>query len=287
MALETAGPNAEQIRYWNETAGPKWVRFEALLDAQIGPLGRRAMERAAIAPGDRVLDVGCGCGETTIDLAHRVGSTGSVVGVDISAPMLERARQRAREAGATHVRFEHADAQTHRLAPDGFDVLYSRFGVMFFADPAVAFTNLRAALRAGGRLAFVCWQALQRNPWLLVPLMAAAQHITLPPPPAPGEPGPFSFGDPDRVRGILERAGFEELRFEAVEGMLTIAGGGSLDQAVEFLLEGVGPASAALRDAGPAARTAVAGAVWESLAPFVTPEGVHIASAAWVVTGRA
>jgi SAM-dependent methyltransferase len=287
VALETTGPNADQIRYWNETAGPKWVRFEALLDAQIGPLGRHAMDRATIASGERVLDVGCGCGDTTIDLARRVGSTGSVVGVDISAPMLERARRRAREAGLTRIHFEHADAQTHRLAPGGFDVLYSRFGVMFFTDPVVAFTNLRAGLRAGGRLAFVCWQTLQRNPWLLVPLMAAAQHVTLPPPPKPEEPGPFSFGDPERVRGILERAGFEEVCFEAVEGMLTVAGGGSLDQAVEFLVEGVGPASAALRDAGPAARTAVVGAVRESLAPFATAEGVRMASAAWLVTGRA
>src|SRR5437867_4470402 len=219
--------NAEQIRYWNEAAGPKWVSFQKVIDAQIAPLGERAMDRAGIAPGERVIDVGCGCGGTTIALARRVGPAGLVLGIDISAPMLERAAETARAEGLANVRFENADAQTHRLPPGAFDVVYSRFGIMFFADPVAAFANLRAALRPGGRLAFVCWQALRENPWLFLALQAAAQHLTLPPPPAPDAPGPFSLADPERVRDIVARAGFERIALEDLRTALTLGGGGT------------------------------------------------------------
>jgi SAM-dependent methyltransferase len=233
-----------------------------------------------------VLDVGCGCGATSRALATRVGASGSVHGVDISTPMLERAGALAREAGHANVRFTNADAQTHRFEPAGADVLFSRFGVMFFADPPAAFRNLRDALRPGGRLAFVCWRPLAENPWLLVPLGAAAQHMQLPPPPAPGAPGPFAFADPERVRGILDQAGFTRIKLDPVNDTLTVGGGG-LDEAVHFLLEGVGPTSAALREADPAVRPRVFAAVKEALAPFVTREGVRMPAAAWIVTADA
>lgn len=277
--------NAEQMQYWAETAGPKWVRYQEVLDQQIAPLGVRAMERGRIGAGERVLDVGCGCGDTSVTLGRRVGPSGRVLGVDISPVMLERARQRA--ADQTHVRFAHGDAQTHRFDAGAFDVVFSRFGVMFFADPTAAFANLRTALRPGGRLAFVCWQSLPQNAWLAVPLMAAAAHITFPPPPAPGAPGPFAFADASRVRGILEGAGFADVACESDEGSLVVGGSGStLDEAVDFLLDGVGPTSAALREAGPEARPKVAAAVREALAPYATAEGVRLASAAWIVTAH-
>jgi len=245
------------------------------------------MDRAGIAPGERVIDVGCGCGDTTIALGRRVGPVGRVLGVDVSAPMLERAAETARAAGVANVRFENADAQTHRPSPSAFDVVYSRFGVMFFADPVAAFANLRAALRSGGRLAFVCWQALRQNPWLFLPLQAAAQHLTLPPPPAPDAPGPFAFADPERVRGILARAGFDEIVLDELRATLTLGGGGPVEQAVRFLTEGVGPVSSILREADPALRPTVAAAVRAAIAPFHTPEGVRLDSAAWIVTALA
>jgi SAM-dependent methyltransferase len=283
--LEPTGPNAEQIKYWNEISGPKWVALHQLIDTQIAPLGLRTIDRAGIQSGERVLDVGCGCGQTTVELARRVGPTGAVTGIDISTTMLQRAAARAREVGATQVRCENADAQTHRFAPDSFDLLFSRFGVMFFVDPAAAFANLRTALRPGGRLAFVCWQAVQQNPWMLVPLMAAAQHMTLPPMPGPDAPGPFAFANSERVRDILSRAGFTEIGFEAVDETLTVGGGAGLDETVEFL-QHIGPAAAAMRDAPPEQRVAVAGAVREAVAPFLTPHGVRMPSAAWIVTAR-
>jgi SAM-dependent methyltransferase len=286
MTLPIDGPNAEQIRYWAEAAGPKWVRFQALLDAQIRGIGERAMERGGIAPGERVLDVGCGCGDTTMELPRRVGAAGRVLGVDISAPMLARAAERIAAAGLPHARVLEADAQTHVFEAGAFDVLFSRFGVMFFSDPTAAFANLRAALRPGGRLAFACWQSLQQNPWLLVPLSAVAQHIALPPPPAPDAPGPFALADADRVRVILTGAGFAQIAIEPHEHPLFVAGGAGLDGAVELLLEGVGPTSAALREADPALRPVVTAAVRAALAPYAEAGGVRMPSAAWIVTAE-
>jgi len=286
-AGDASGANAEQIRYWNEQAGPKWVAFQRLIDGHIGPLGRRVMERAGVGVGESVIDVGCGCGQTTLELGRRVGPAGRVLGVDVSAPMLARAIEAAREAGARNVHFVPGDAQTHRFTPQAFDLVYSRFGVMFFAEPAAAFANLHAALRPGGRLAFVCWQTVPENPWVSVALQAAAQHLTLPPPPAPDAPGPFSFADAGRVRGILARAGFVRTNVEALRETLTVGGAATVDEAARFLVEGVGPTTAALRDADPAVRARVADAVRAALTPFATADGVRMGSAAWVVTAHA
>ena len=284
--LPATGPNAEQIEYWNETSGPKWVALADLLDAQIGPLGLLAMERAAVRAGERVLDVGCGCGHTTLELARRVGPRGQVRGLDISAVMLARARQRAAEQRAGGVDFVLADAQTAALERGRFDLVFSRFGVMFFADPPAAFANLRRTLAPGGRLAFVCWQPLPVNPWMALPLAAAAPLIPMPAPPPAGAPGPFAFGDPERVARILAQAGFSDVSLESVETKLSVAGGGGLDAAVSFLLEGVGPTSAALREAGEASREAVRRAVRTALEPCLTPRGVEMGAAVWIATAR-
>jgi len=282
VALAAEGPNAEQIRYWNETIGPRWIEQEALLDAQIAPLGLAALERTGVAAGERVVDVGCGCGQTSLQLAERVGPGGAVLGVDISSLMLGRARERAKDLA--QLRFENADAQTHRFA-ERFDLVFSRFGVMFFADPTAAFANLRSALRPQGRLAFVCWQGIDRNPWLLVPLRALAGIVELPAPPPPGSPGPFAFADPERVRGILGAAGFGDVQLTPLAGDLAIGAGGDLERAVRFAMQ-MGPASALLREAGDAVRERARDAIRAALAPLVTPTGVRADYAAWVVTAR-
>lgn len=279
--------NVEMIRYWNEAAGPSWVAMQERLDAQLAALGALTRERAEIVPGERVLDVGCGCGGTALELARAVGAEGRVVAVDISEPMLARARERADAAGlSARIEWRCADAQTAAFDEATFDCVYSRFGVMFFEDPPAAFANLRRALRPGGRLAFVCWQARERNPWMMAPALAAMQHVAFPPPPAPDAPGPFAFAEIERVRGILAAAGFTDVAHEAVDRPMPLGSGG-LDEAVELFLA-VGPVGQALREAqaGPEQRDRVVAAVREALARFETPRGLEAPASAWILTAR-
>jgi SAM-dependent methyltransferase len=284
--LTPEGPNADQIEYWNSDAGRKWVALHELIDLQIRPLGERVMERGGIGTGQRAVDIGCGCGDSSAAIGERVGPRGEVLGVDISTLMLERARQRAAERGLHHVHFVNVDAQTHRLPEGGFDVVFSRFGVMFFRDPDHAFANFRAALRPGGRLAFVCWQALPENPWMFVPLMAALQHIAPPPIPAPDAPGPFAFADPERVRGILTRAGFDDIELESARETLTVGGGKPVAETAEFVLQ-MGPTARLLRQSGDESLLQkVKAAVHEALEPYASATGVRMPSAAWIVTAR-
>jgi leucyl/phenylalanyl-tRNA--protein transferase len=283
--LPATGPNAQQIEYWNETTGPRWVALQERLDAQIEPLGLQVMERTAVSSGERALDVGCGCGQTSLQLARRVGPDGSVLGIDISAVMLARAADRAREARLRHLEFANADAQTHDFGSARFDLLFSRFGVMFFADPRAAFENLRRALAPEGRLAFASWQELGRNPWMRDPTVAAAALLELPPPPPPGSPGPFAFADAERVTRILEDAGFVDVAHEPVTCRLSLGGGGGVEDAVHFMLQ-IGPVAAALREAPEARRDAVASAVAKVLRAHETDEGIVMDGAFWIVTAR-
>lgn len=280
-----AGPNAEQIRYWNEAAGETWATREDALDRVIAPIGERVLALAKARAGESVIDVGCGCGATTIELARQVGPTGSVLGVDVSRPMLQRAIARAKAHTLTHTRFVLADAQTTALGRASFDLLFSRFGVMFFADPTAAFVNLRRALRSGGRVAFACWQAMQRNPWMLVPALAIARHVPMSPP-DPNAPGPFAFADPGRVSSILSSANFAEVVVDGVETSLA-PGGGDPDRAVEFALD-FGPGAAALRafGAGPDLRARVADEVRKALTPFMQDGTLGMPAAIWLVHAR-
>jgi SAM-dependent methyltransferase len=282
-ALERTGPNAAQIEHWNGINGETWVRLQERLDNQLAPLGRLAMDKAAIRKGERILDIGCGTGQTTLELAERVGSDGQVLGADISAPMLGLARRRLSDAKIAQASFVAADAQTHAFAPATFDLAFSRFGVMFFADPVAAFANLRAALRKSGRLTFICWRQVQENPWVAIPMAAAFKHIPRPAPPEPGAPGEFAFADRERVHGILAGAGFRDISIEPRDEQV---GRASLDLAVETALD-MGPVGAALREANsPEKRKAVGAAVREALAPFARPEGVRMEAGVWIVEGR-
>jgi len=273
--------NPEQHQYWNETAGPKWAQLSDVIDTQIAPLGGEAMDRIGVGAGQRVLDVGCGCGQTTLELARRVGAEGAVLGADISRPMLESARDRALEAGLRNARFEHSDAQVHPFEAEAFDLVFSRFGVMFFSDPVAAFANLLRALRPGARLGFVCWQALAQNAWMLRPMAAVAPLLSLQPPSDPHAPGPFAFADADRVTRILQDAGFGSVAAEGMERELLVGGGASLDDTVGFLLQ-MGPAGAALREAAEDVRNKAVAAVRDAIAPFETEVGVRMPAAAWL-----
>jgi SAM-dependent methyltransferase len=204
-----------------------------------------------------------------------------VVGADISRPLLDVARRRA--AGRAGVSFIEADVQAHAFQPASFDAIFSRFGVMFFADPPAAFANMRRALKPGGRLAFVCWRTPAENPIMTLPAMAAAPHLPpAPPPPEPGSPGPFAFADPERLRDALAKGGFEAISVTPREAKV---GGGGLATVLQLALR-VGPLGGQLRE-NPDRRDAVIAAVRTALAPHDGPDGVKLGAAVWVATARA
>jgi SAM-dependent methyltransferase len=256
-----------------------WSEVRELLELQLAPLGERALEVLAARPGESILDIGCGGGETALALARAVAPDGTVLGIDVSAAVLEFAQTAGK--GCRRLRFLQGDAQLFPFEPAAFDAAFSRFGVMFFADPTAAFINIRRSLRPNGRLAFVCWRALEENPLDMLSLKAASPH--LPPQPAfdPDAPGPFAFANPGRVRGILEAAGFADIGIAAHDEQV---GSGSLD-AMVAVCSRVGALGKILRE-NPELRFATLPAVRSALGEHDGPDGVKLNAATWVVTAR-
>jgi SAM-dependent methyltransferase len=199
-------PNAAMAELWNGISGENWLIHDELHDRALAPWGDAVLGAAAPGPGDRVLDVGCGTGAMTREAARRAAD-GTALGVDISAPILARARAKAEAEGVGNVTFRVADAQVHPFAPASLDVAMSRFGVMFFDDLVAAFANVARALVPGGRLACTCWAPVEENEWARLPAATVAAHVG-PPTVAPGAPGPYSLSDPARIRAVLGDAGF-------------------------------------------------------------------------------
>lgn len=282
MSEDNTAPNAEQIEAWNGATGVKWVRLQDRLDSLLAPFGHAILKAAAVKPGERVLDVGCGCGFTTLAAAEAAGVTGRILGVDISLPMVTRARERNAERGLAAA-FSVADASVHDFAPGSFDLLLSRFGVMFFDAPAAAFANLHRALTKKGRLAFICWRAMPENPWLALPLRAALP--LLPPLPAtpPGAPGPFAFADDARVTSLLTEAGFTDIQLTPFDADLML---GPIDDALTQSLD-LGPLTRLIADLPDDQRARIATVVRAELEKHITPQGVALGGATWIVTARA
>jgi SAM-dependent methyltransferase len=271
-----------QAEYWNAEAGRGWVEAQEQLDAQLAPCGALAIAAAALQPGEAVLDIGCGCGGTTADLAQEVGERGRVVGIDISAPMLARARERLT---VPNVELLLADAATAPLPPGGFDALFSRFGVMFFDDPVGAFAHLRGALAPAGRVALVVWRPLEVNPWVTVPDQAIAGLVEPVPLGGQGEPGPFSLADGDRLRRLLFDAGYTDVDLAAEDLELLIGGGMHATEAAAFSIDH-GPLRRALASAPDRVRAVAAERITAALVPYDTEAGVRLGAAMWVVTAR-
>jgi SAM-dependent methyltransferase len=277
--------NTEQAEFWSQLA-PTWLELEDKLE-EVGRLpGQLAMDRLELLPGQRVVDLGCGSGRTTLELASRVGPDGEVVGIDIAAEMLARGRERAAQLRTGNIQFLHADVQAHDLGEARFDAAYSRFGVMFFTDPVAAFANVRRALRRGGVLSFVCWQSVFDNEWMLVPGAAVATVTgSLPPMPGPAEPGPFSLADPGRVRAVLDAAGFGSVAITPHADQLVI----SEDRIPEVAMTSirVGGVREALRDADHQTRQRALAAIEEALRARLQDGQVRASRGVLLVVGSA
>ena len=277
--------NADQIAYWNEVAGAKWVRNQARLDRLMAPLTEALLEAAAPRSGEHALDVGCGCGELSLCLATALGGGGSVTAIDVSRPMLAHAAARAAASSGPDapIRWIDADASSHAFEPE-FDLVASRFGVMFFDDPASAFAHLRRALKPGGRVAFLAWRGRVEVEWMQRPLQWLAPLLPVPDF-SDGEPGPFGLAEGARTRSMLEGAGFTTVSAERIDRAIVI--GADLDDAVAMLAE-TGPAAGAIREAEPVEQRQAERLLREHLADHVGADGaVRLGAACWIYRGLA
>jgi SAM-dependent methyltransferase len=279
----TAG-NQDQIAYWNGEAGRRWVAEQERLDAMLAESSLALLDAADPQWGEKILDVGCGCGSTAIAFAEAVGPEGKVVGLDISAPMLAFARDRAKEHDIRTIEFMEDDAATRDMSGGAFDLISSRFGVMFFADPVAAFRNIRRALKPGGRLAFVCWRDWRENEWVRVPVGAVRPHVPPQPPLGPEDPGPFAFASLARIRMILASSGFDAITVRPLDA--TGEFGETLEDGVQYMM-GFGPISRMLTPASELERARGKAALTDALRPYAEKGTIMMGLAQWLVTAKA
>jgi len=271
--------------YWNGNGGQKWLSFQEFMDGFLMSFGRQAMNAAHIRQGDHVLDIGCGCGETSIDISRQVGSEGYVHGLDISGLLVDKAMANKALAEAKNITFHLGDAQKFNFDKALSDLVFSRFGMMFFDDPVAAFSNMRQALKVNGRLAFACWNSVKDNEWVRLSLDVVGRHLALPQPAEIGEPGPFSLADPQRIYRILDDAGFSHIEIEQFNTPVII--GSKVEETCHFLTQ-MGPAGSVISEAE-ADESIIANIfadLHEELMPHKTEKGVILNAAAWIVTAR-
>ncbi len=281
--------NADQIEFWNGEAGEEWARSHDRTEEFLADLGQEVLARANVKAGERVLDIGCGCGATSFMLARAAGADGEVLGVDISAPMLAVATSRKAnlpEELQNVVSFQKADASTFGFDKGAYDLLYSRFGVMFFEDVAPAFAHMRKALKPGeGRMVFVCWRAFPENEWMTLPMSVALKHVPPPEKTDPHAPGPFAFADKERVTALLEEAGFADIAFEAYDPQMKYGQSGSLEETAASFVT-LGPTGRLLREQTEEIVETVKAGIVEELRPRWRDGGFTLGGACWVVTAR-
>jgi SAM-dependent methyltransferase len=274
--------NSEQIAEWNGALGQRWVALQREIDPIVAPFGDAAMKAAGPQSGERVIDIGCGCGDTSIEIAQIVGGGGAVLGIDVSRPMLEVARSRGALTNCAWLAFRDGDASEANL-PANTDLLFSRFGVMFFSQPVQAFSHLRKSLRTGGRCVFVCWRAPRDNAWAMTPLSAARTAMGVTPAPAdPHAPGPFAFADDERLRAILSGAGFGAIDVQRFDAALSL--GATPRSAAEAVVQ-IGPVSRLVREVGVEHLPVILDAVQSALTPLAAPDGhVRLNGSTWIVS---
>jgi ubiquinone/menaquinone biosynthesis C-methylase UbiE len=283
---ETVTPTNEFVEFWNDTLAEKFERFREILMNGLSYHSRIPLDRLEVAPGSKIVDVGCGWGDTAIELARKTGPEGFVLGLDCVDQFLQKGRDDAKEAGLDNVRFVDADVQTYPFEPE-FDLCFSRFGMMFFENPVAAMRNIRKSLKPGGELMFIVWRDIEDNPWMHLPKQVVLEHL-----PPPGDdartcgPGPFSMANRDVVAKQLEIAGFDNIGFERNDGPVTV--GDSVENAMQFQLA-LGPAGEVFREAGDEAerkRGEIEQALRNALAPYEQDGSIVMQSSSWTITAR-
>ena len=279
--------NEQQTEFWSGSGGEYWVVNQQQMDTMLQPLGDQALARLDLGNVRHLLDIGCGTGSTTLDIAARLSDGARVTGADLSVPMTDYARSRLAPAGLTNADFVTCDLQIDQLEADVFDAAFSRFGVMFFDQPVTGFSNIRTAMKSGAPLAFVCWQAPGENLWHSLAVATAKEFIEMPAPPEQRAPGPFAFAETDYVTGILTDAGFSDIVIEPHTQTVELFSGQDVRSAAENFAR-INPIIAAfVTEAGEDKAEPLIDGLAQALAPHHKDGALHFPSATWLVSARA
>ena len=275
--------NKNQRDFWSGKGGDIWVERQNAMDTMLSPLGEAALNKLNLNEGENVLDIGCGCGHTTLNIAKRISPDGQVTGLDISEPMLKRAKESANEMSISNASFNCVDVQTDDIGEEVYSAAFSRFGVMFFEDPVAAFCNINKSLITGASLSFVCWQSPALNPWQSLFIEAVKKYVDLPSPP-PRSPGPFAFMESEYVSSILEESNFQNIMIEGHEAEVNMFSGRSLSDSVKDYISINPVVSVMLKDSTEQEKTEIINSAIEAFSPYYSAKGLMFPSATWLVT---
>ena len=277
--------NKNQKDFWSGKGGDIWVERQNAMDTMLSPLGEAALNKLNFNEEENVLDIGCGCGHTTLNIAKRIGPSGNVTGLDISEPMLKRAKESAVEMSITNTSFKCVDVQTEDLGDQIYSSAFSRFGVMFFEDSVAAFKNINKSLISGGYLSFVCWQSPAVNPWQSLFIQEVKKHLDLPSPP-PRSPGPFAFMESEYVSSILEESKFQDIKIEGHETEVNMFSGRSLSDSVKDYISINPVVTQMLKESSENQIAEIVNSGIEAFSPYYSEKGLIFPSATWLVTAR-
>ena len=275
--------NKNQRDFWSGKGGDIWVERQNAMDTMLSPLGEAALNKLNLNEGENVLDIGCGCGHTTLNIAKRISPDGQVTGLDISKPMLKRAKESANEMSISNASFNCVDVQTDDMGEEVYSAAFSRFGVMFFEDPVAAFCNINKSLITGASLSFVCWQSPALNPWQSLFIEAVKKYVDLPSPP-PRSPSPFAFMESEYVSSILEESNFQNIMIEGYEAEVNMFSGRSLSDSVKDYISINPVVSGMLKDSTEQEKTEIINSAIEAFSPYYSAKGLMFPSATWLVT---
>ena len=277
--------NKNQKDFWSGKGGDIWVERQNAMDTMLSPLGEAALNKLDFNEEENVLDIGCGCGHTTLNIAKRIGPSGNVTGLDISEPMLKRAKESADEMSITNTFFKCVDVQTEDLGDQIYSAAFSRFGVMFFEDSIAAFKNINKSLISGGYLSFVCWQSPAVNPWQSLFIQEVKKFLDLPSPP-PRSPGPFAFMESEYVSSILEESKFQDITIEGHEAEVNMFSGRSLSDSVKDYISINPVVTQMLKESSENQIAEIVNSGIEAFSPYYSEKGLIFPSATWLVTAR-